>query len=68
MPYNFELGWILRTLFSYIPAVLVFIRWTIFFFLETGLLQFYNNKKGQQMREQSAVASSNYIKKTAPGL
>ncbi|CAI6016739.1 unnamed protein product [Clonostachys chloroleuca] len=66
MPYNFELGWIFRTLFSYIPAVLIFIRWTIFFFLETGLLQFYNNKKGQQMREQSAVASSNYIKKTAP--
>jgi hypothetical protein len=64
---NYRFGKALRACFSCIPLTLLFIRWLVFWILDTTLGQFYNDSKGDKLREESASRSRKYITENAPG-
>ncbi|KAJ5766713.1 uncharacterized protein N7511_004329 [Penicillium nucicola] len=63
---NYRFGKALRFCFSYIPLTLLLIRWGIFWILDTTLRQFYNNPKGNKLREKRASDSQSYLTENAP--
>ncbi|KAJ5865198.1 uncharacterized protein N7529_007114 [Penicillium soppii] len=63
---NYRFGKVLRACFSYIPLTLLLIRWLVFWILDTTLGQFYNDSKGDKLREERASRSRKYITENAP--
>ncbi|KAJ5643588.1 uncharacterized protein N7484_006095 [Penicillium longicatenatum] len=49
-----------------LPFVLRFLRWVVFWTLETGLSQFWNDSQGRQMRKSRLALNQSYITKNAP--
>lgn len=64
---NYRFGRVLRACFSYIPLTLLLVRWLVFWILDTTLGQFYNDSKGDILREERASRSRKYIAENAPG-
>ncbi|KAH8646864.1 hypothetical protein BX600DRAFT_420747 [Xylariales sp. PMI_506] len=63
---NFRIHHLWKYVFDLLPFLLVFIRWMMFWILETALVQFYNGKSGQQAREDATKKSKDYVNATAP--
>ncbi|KAK4944410.1 hypothetical protein LTR66_014502, partial [Elasticomyces elasticus] len=63
---NYRFGKVLRACFSNIPLTLLLIRWLVFWILDTTLGQFYNDSKGDILREERASRSRKYIAENAP--
>ncbi|CAG7932370.1 unnamed protein product [Penicillium olsonii] len=63
---NYRFGKVLRACFSYIPLTLLLIRWLVFWILDITLGQFYNDSKGDILRERKASRSRKYIAENAP--
>ncbi|RDW70957.1 hypothetical protein BP6252_07520 [Coleophoma cylindrospora] len=63
---NFRINRLWQNLFYYIPFLLVFARWLVFWVLETSLAQFYDDKDGHLARQKAVKRSQDYVKKLAP--
>ncbi|KFY69643.1 hypothetical protein V496_00049 [Pseudogymnoascus sp. VKM F-4515 (FW-2607)] len=63
---NFCINRLWQALFQYTPLLLMLARWCVFWFLETALAQFYEDKSGQRARQKSVRISQNYVRKSAP--
>ena len=65
---NYQFGKTLRTLFSYVPIILLIMRWLVFWILDSALGQFYNDPDGRKAREERAAYSQKYVEDNAPGM
>lgn len=64
---NYQFGKTFRAIFSYVPVVLLILRWLVFWILDSALAQFYNDPQGQKAREERLAYSRTYIEDNAPG-
>lgn len=64
---NYQFGKALRTLFSYVPIILLILRWLTFWILDSALGQFYKDPKGHKAREERLAITQDHIKNNAPG-
>jgi hypothetical protein len=58
---------LVRFLFGWVPFILTIVRWTIFWYLETGLGQFYDDENGLKARKKALKRSQDYMNTSAPG-
>lgn len=63
---NYQFGKTFRAIFSYLPFLLVLLRWAVFWLLESSLGQFYESQ-GQKARETALMYSRKHIEDNAPG-
>ncbi|KAJ5253835.1 FAD/NAD(P)-binding domain-containing protein [Penicillium chrysogenum] len=56
----------LRSLFCYLPFVLMLLRWLTFWILNIARGQFYNNHESKRIRQQRFSYSRKYITENAP--
>jgi hypothetical protein len=64
---NYQFSKKLRSLFCYLPFVLMLLRWFTFWILDTARGQFYNDHEGKRIRQQRLSYSRKYITENAPG-
>jgi hypothetical protein len=64
---NIQFPTVVRLLFRYVPIVLTILRWLVFWFLESGLGQFYDTDKGLKARKEALKSSQDYVRNSAPG-
>lgn len=50
------------------PLVLQILRWIVFWVLETGLSQFWNDSRGRAARENRLAFNQRYMERSAPGM
>ncbi|KAJ5898761.1 hypothetical protein N7495_003505 [Penicillium taxi] len=63
---NFQFGKVYHAIFSYFPILLMFLRWLVFWILDSSLAQFYNDSQGQKSRKERLDISQQYINDHAP--